>query len=75
METYQLRKREMAAHLQVSTGLDGLVQRHDDLLPACQIRHGLQVLCDGLSRDGEAAAVYEAVLQQQLHHRRRATHL
>lgn len=70
-----MREKDKSSHLQVAGGFDGLLQGHDDLLALSQIRHGLQVLRNGFAGDRQAAAVYQAVLQQQLHHCRRASNL
>mmetsp|Transcript_4429 Transcript_4429/g.12766 ORF Transcript_4429/g.12766 Transcript_4429/m.12766 type:complete len:212 (+) Transcript_4429:1437-2072(+) len=59
----------------MSTVLDGLVQRHDHILPLLERWQVLQVLCHRLACDRHAGAIDEALLQQILQHSRHSTHL
>mmetsp|Transcript_108 Transcript_108/g.282 ORF Transcript_108/g.282 Transcript_108/m.282 type:complete len:220 (-) Transcript_108:614-1273(-) len=56
-------------------GLDGLVQRQNDVLAGREWRAHLEVLRKGLARDGHARAIDQPMLHEILEHSRRATHL
>ncbi|CRK45441.1 hypothetical protein BN1723_006607 [Verticillium longisporum] len=65
--------RELAAQdLNVARRLDGLAQRADDLLVGGKVGEGVDVLGHGLARDGDALAVEDALLEEELEEGRRA---